>query len=1009
MQIAIRSYMRVALLGLFMTTLIAALALAAPAAQASFGPETFEAGTCVNHTCTYSSVEANRKEAFTQAAGHPPWGITKFVMKHSGNNTEGASVKRIRVDVPPGLAANPEAPQPKCSIEQFNSNPKLCPVGSEVGTTEMEAIAEPPLLPPLTLSLSGTVYNLDGRPAGLPLDFGIAVEPAGELVSPIRLFLEGHVDWSGDYHEYFEIDKVPHEATVNPILPVAAPVKVLMSKLNFNGRAGQGNFLTLPSVCSSTTTSHLELESWSKEIAATETHTPVGVEGCENVPFAPSTTVVPEAGAGSQPDAPDGATTVVQVPQKVKATEINTSDIQDARVTLPEGLTLNPAAAHGLEACSAAQIGIGTTNPVTCPAGSRVGSLAIETDLPPGTLTGSVFLGSPSGGPITDPPYTIYLDAESNVGVSVRLQGSVMPNLSSGRLEVTFVHNPQLPFSELRLTLNGGDHAPLANPLTCDQASTDFLFTPYTGEAPASGSTPFSPSGCPASPPFALAQSTADSSPNAGAYTNYTFNLSRADGNQYLGKLSTVLPAGLVGEIPSVTLCGQPQAQAGTCGEGSRIGTATAYVGAGNDPYPFTGPVFLTGPYAGAPFGLSILIHAAAGPFDLGNVVTHATINVDPHTGRVIATTTDLPTIFKGVPLRLRNISVAVNRSKFLLNPTNCGALSTDTLLTSTLGTTRGASSPFAVDNCSALPFKPNFSAATSASTNPTTVKANGASLRVNLLQGAHEANIRSIVASLPKQLPSRLTTLQKACPEATYASNPAACPAGSKVGSATATTPVLPTHLTGPAYLVSHGGAAFPDLDLLLEGDGVRVILNGSTKIKNGVTTSTFGSIPDVPVTSFVLDLPQGTNSALAVNGGAFCTQTLTMPTTITAQSGKVIKQNTNIAVSGCTGGKGKTRIKILSKRIARNKLVLRVQTFAPGRVSVKNPNLRTTYRKFAKAGKFTIKVPLSRKGIKGQRARKLKFKARVGFLPRSKAESISVAFANVGVKHTAKGKHKR
>ena len=139
----------------------------------------------------------------------------------------------------------------------------------------------------------------------------------------------------------------------------------------------------------------------------------------------------------------------------------------------------------------------------------------------------------------------------------------------------------------------------------------------------------------------------------------------------------------------------------------------------------------------------------------------------------------------------------------------------------------------------------------------------------MNLLQGAHEANIHSVVASLPKQLPSRLTTLQKACPEATYAANPFACPPGSKVGWATVTTPVLPGRLTGPAYLVSHGGAAFPDLDLLLEGDGVRVILNGNTQIKNGITTSTFGSIPDVPVTSFVLDLPQGPNSALAANGG--------------------------------------------------------------------------------------------------------------------------------------------
>jgi hypothetical protein len=1013
-QIAIGSLVRakVASLAAGGLALLCCALMAPAAAQAAFGPESFEAGTCVNNSCTYASVEANHKEAFTQAAGHPPWGITTFVMKHSGSNVEGASVRRIRVDVPPGLAANPEAPTPKCDKAQFEANPKGCPASSVVGSTEMEAIAEPLGIPLSLPALSGTVYNLNAPP-GLPLDFGIAVEPSGELVSPIRLFLEGHVEWAGDYHEFFVINNVPNEATVNALLPVKAPLKVLKSKLNFKGRAGQGNFLTLPSVCSSTTTSFLELESYAGDITHTETHTPVGVEGCDKVPFAepplsPSTTVEPEAGAGSAPDGADGATTVVRVPQQVKENQINVSDIRDARVTLPEGLTLNPAAAHGLEACSAAQIGIGTRNPVTCPAGSRVGSVAIETDLPPGTLTGSVFLGSPSGGPITDPPYTIYLDAESNVDVSVRLQGTVEPDPSTGRLTVTFANNPQLPFSELRLTLNGGDHAPLANPLTCDAASTDFFFTPYTGGAPASGSTPFSPSGCPASPPFVLAQSTATSAPDAGAYTNYTFNLARGDGNQYLGKISTTLPAGLVGAIPSVTLCEGAQAQAGTCTAASQIGSATASVGAGGDPYSFTGPVFLTGPYAGAPYGLSIPIRAAAGPFDLGNVVTHATINVDPHSSRVVVTTTDLPSIFKGVPLRLRDINVVVNRKTFLFNPTYCGPLSTDTGLSSTLGATQTLTSPFAVRNCSALPFKPNFSAATGASTNPTQLKANGASLRVNLLQGAHEANIKSVVAELPKSLPSRLTTLQKACVAATYEANPYSCPAASKVGSATVTTPVLPQPLKGPAYLVSHGGEAFPDLDLLLEGDGgIRVILESKTDIKGGITKSTFGSIPDVPVSSFVLDLPEGANSALTAVG-ALCTQTLAMPTTITAQSGAVIKQNTPIAVGGCTGhGKGKTRLKILSKKIKHNKLVLRVQTFAPGRVSVKNRNLRTTFKKFAKAGKFTIKVPLSRKGVNGQRAHKLKFKARVGFLPKSKAESISVLFTRVGFRHK-KHKHK-
>jgi hypothetical protein len=874
-----------------------------PVAQAGFGAASFEAGTCMETSCKYTS---NPSVFYTQAAGHPPWGITKFEINHSGSDVEGAPLKRIRVDVPPGLAADPQA-LPKCARAQFEADPGGCPAASQVGTTELEAAVEPVRGSGIAAALpklSGAVYNLEPSP-GLPLDFGIDVEPAGELVTPVHLLLEGHVDWSGDYHEYFEINNVPDEAEIKvlgELLPIKAPLTVLMSQLNFNGRAGQGNFLTLPSVCSSSTTSHLELESYAGEISRTETHTPVGVEGCDKVPFEPTATVTPEIAASDQPD---GATTVVEVPQNVGAGEINTSDIRDAHVALPEGLTLNPAAAHGLQACSAAQIAIGTTTPVTCPAGSRVGTVTIETDLPPGSLSGPVYLGSPGGGAITDPPFTIYLDAEaSSLGVSLRLQGSATPNPSTGRLEVTFANNPQLPFSALILSLNGGAHAPLANPLTCGSAPTESLFTPYTGAAAALSATPFTTTGCPAALPFSLAQSTPNSSPDAGAYTSYTFNLARSDGQQYLSQLTTVLPPGLVGAIPSVTLCGEPQAQAGACPAASQIGSATANVGAGSDPYPFTGPVYLTGPYNGAPYGLSIPINATAGPFSLGTVVTRASINVDPHTARVIATST-LPTIVKGIPLRLQDLSVAINRPSFLFNPTNCGPLASETTLTSTFGATQDLASPFQVGSCGALAFTPSFKAYSDAKTS----RAKGVSLQVDITQAAHQANIKSVFVSLPKQLPSRLTTLQKACPEATFAANPVSCrPLGAEVGNATVLTPVLPGRLTGSAYLVSHGGAAFPDLDLVLEGDGVHVILTGNTNIKKGITSSTFATVPDVPISSFALSLPVGPHSALAADG-SLCARRLVMPTTITAQSGAQIKQSTRISVTRCPKPKRRHR----------------------------------------------------------------------------------------------------
>ncbi len=964
------------------------LVLSVPAvADASFGvtEEHFEAGTCNNTTCTYASFEKNPSEAFTQAAGHPPWGITKFTLNHSGAKAEGSPLRRIRVDVPPGLAADPRA-LPACPVATFEKDPSECSSETVVGTTEMEAALEAiPGLPLLLPKLSGTVYNL-AAPAGLPLDFGIAVEPAGELVTPVHLFLQGHVSWaketalaargvpSGDYHEYFEINNVPDEAGI--LGGVKAPLIVLSSQLNFNGQAGQGNFLTLPSECSSSTISYLEVESYAGEISQTKTKTPIGASGCDAIPFKPTTSITP---AVSTTDEPDGVTVDVRAHQYVGASEINTSTIRDVQVKLPEGLTLDPPAANGLDACSPSQIAIGEAKAVTCPASSQIGTVAIETDLPPHSLTGNVYLGNPSGGPIKVPPFTVYLDAESAAGVSVRLQGSVQADSGSGRLTATFTENPALPFSDVILTLNGGPRAPLANPLVCETGHAESLFTPYTGLADALSSEPFAATGCPSPLPFSLSQTATVSSPNAGAHTNLTFKLTRAGGQQYLAHVKTTLPEGLLADIPAVTLCPEPQAGLGTCPSTSKIGTATATVGSGSEPYSFTGPAYLSGPYNGAPYGLSIPVPAAAGPFDFGSgpcdcVLTRASISVDPHTARV-SVAANIPTIVAGVPLRLRTLSVSVEKPNFMFNPTGCDPRAYETTITSTFGSTQTLSTPFLATNCAALPFKPSFTL----STNAHTSKLGGASLKATLTQRPHEANPRSVVVQLPKQLPSRLTTLQKACPEAVFAANPVDCrPLGSEVGRATVTTPVLPNKLTGSAYLVSHGGLSFPDLDLVLEGNNVTIELTGNTQIKNGVTSSTFAAIPDAPISSFTLELPVGPHSALTATAN-LCTAKLLAPTAIVGQNGAKLDQSTRISVGGCG-------VRILSKHVHAHTLVLRLRTLVAGRTSVSGKDLRTVHRSFRSAKTFTVAIPLSRAGLRALRHHKrLNVNARVAFRPSS------------------------
>src|ERR1700729_4377551 len=265
-----------------------------PAAQASFGVTDpgFEAGTCKTSTCTYKKIEEGWGEQFPQAAGPPPDGITSVELNFKENilkqrEPEG-SLKRLRVDVPPGLAANPQA-LPECSEAVFDKDE--CPGDTEVGKTELSVFVLA-----ADTTVTGEVYNLEPAP-GLPLEFGIHVDVIGVVNE--HILLEGHVDWSGDYHEYFEINNI------------SKSIPILKSKLIFNGNAGDGNFLTIPSICSTSTTSHVEVESYEGAISRAETHTPVGVDGCNNVPFDPKAEVNPEAAASDQPD---GATTVVKVP-----------------------------------------------------------------------------------------------------------------------------------------------------------------------------------------------------------------------------------------------------------------------------------------------------------------------------------------------------------------------------------------------------------------------------------------------------------------------------------------------------------------------------------------------------------------------------------------------------------------------------------------------------------------------------------------------------------------------
>jgi len=406
----------------------------------------------------------------------------------------------------------------------------------------------------------------------------------------------------------------------------------------------------------------------------------------------------------------------------------------------------------------------------------------------------------------------------------------------------------------------------------------------------------------------------------AGGFTPFSVTFSRHDREQDLSQISLTTPPGLLGMLSQVPLCGEPQAASGTCSPASRIGTTTAGAGAGSHPFYVSGPVYLTGPYKGAPFGLSVAVPAIAGPFNLGTVIVRAQIHVDPNTSQIVVTSDPLPQIIDGVPLRIQTVNVTVDRPGFMFNPTSCTEQSVAATITGLQGASAPVSSPFDVGGCANLPFKPVLSASTRAMT----TKVNGASLTVKVASAAGQANIASVHLQIPKALPSRLSTLQKACLDAQFAANPAGCPAGSIIGYAKAITPVLNVPLIGPAFLVSHGGAAFPDVEFVLQGQGVTIVLDGATEIKNGVTYSHFDTVPDAPISSFEAVLPQGPHSILgaylpAKAKGSFCGTSLNMPATITGQNGAIIKQTTKIGVMGCPKSKKASRARKAARRARR------------------------------------------------------------------------------------------
>ena len=816
-------------------------AVAAPAANAQFGivPGSFHAETVREFPPPPVPPDPPGVPVLEDRAGVAPDGaVVGFDLNRLPDlqppfmvPVPDGALKNVEVDLPPGLIGNPQA-VPTCTERELRAFPVGCPAASHIGQADVTVSLSP------DFPLPSPVYNMEtnGQHAAR---FGFVV--AGLAVVFINADL---VEVNGEYRIRTTIENV------SQLIPVLATDLTLWGVPADHNESGAPRvaFLRMPTKCAGPLTTLLRISSYTGDTDSDQATSASGVVGCEDVPFDPSVTVTPDTVQG---DTPTGLRVDIEVPQTDNPNEVASGHLDDAVVTLPAGMSISPGLATGLEGCTDAQLGDGNS-PAGCSNGSKIGTVEFDSPLLADPVAGEIFLGSPTA----SDPYRLFLVGHGP-GFTLKLRGSVAPDAQTGQLVATFANNPELPFTRFSLQFKGGPRAPLATPPSCGPATTTAALKPHSSATPVSTTSTFVVSGnCTGgfNPTFLAGAF----SPVAGDSGGFTMTVRRPDGDQTLGRISLTLPPGLTGRLASVPLCAAAQAASGACGAESRVGSTVVEAGAGSQPFPLAGAVYLTEGYGGAPLGLAIVVRAIAGPFDLGTVVVRAAVRVDQRDAHLEVVSDPLPTILQGIPLRLRTVGIDLDRPGFMLNPTGCGAKQ----ITATLGSTQGAqsvqTSPFAARGCSSLEFTPKMTVALTGRGKTKPGRRPG--LRVKLTQDPGEANTRSVDLRLPRRVALDPTDVEDVCtPEQFEAGN---CPAGARVGSASARTPLLANRLAGPVHLVAQPGS-IPGLGVTLEGQ-LRILLEGKTDLSGARVKNTFGSIPDVPIRQFNLNLAGGPGGIL-------------------------------------------------------------------------------------------------------------------------------------------------
>jgi hypothetical protein len=920
--------------------------------------------------------------AATLAGSHPYQQTTSFSFptREAGFLlTNDGYPRDFWIELPRGLGGDPAASPVLCTEAELTGE-KGCPPESQVGLADVTTS----IIGRGTNGISTTaLYNMVPPP-------GSVAELATD-VADVGLYAHVLADVRSDTDYGIETMSPDLLAlSTNPVFGVQAQVwgdpsapahdKIRQCRNPVEGKCPVGPqetaFLTTPADCPGhPLTYKVFADSWEKPFPAFEkvgalyegtdlAGNPVQNEGCGALGFEPTLAVTPTT---NLTDSPSGLDVTLHQPQNMKLDSRASSPLRDAAIRFPAGLTVNPAQASGLGACTQTQIGFKgevqegeeagrldfSKQPQSCPASAKIGTLEVTSPVlverdaahkvvqdPEGNpvaepLHGSVYIATPFANPFDSLIATYLVVEDPQTGIVAKLAGEGELDPKTGQLTTYFEENPELPLEDVKVHVFGGARGAFITPPICkpEGFTTESDLTPWsapegedafpessfqTAAAPGGGACPSSEAQMPNAPKF----SAGTENPTAGAYSPLLFKLSREDGTQRLGRIEGTLPLGLSAKLAGVAICSEAEIAKArsrekpnegakeqadpSCPASSQVGTATAAVGAGPTPYYTSGRVYLAGPYKGAPLSFVSIVPAVAGPFDLGTVVVRAAVFLDPASAQGRVVSDPLPQILDGIPLDLRSITVRTDRPNFTINPTSCAEKSFGGQAISALGAAAPLSERFQVGGCKSLPYKPKLTVNLYGPTH------RGAHPRLKSVFTAKpgEANSAAISFAFPKSEFIDQAHFRTICTRVQFAAGQ--CPAGSIYGHVRVTSPLVDYPLEGPLYLRS-STHQLPDVVLALHGPAYQPIfleLPGRVDSVHGGLRVRFESAPDAPLTKAVLTA-QGAGKGLFQNSTNICKGTHRATLKLDAQSGKVSDSQPKV-VAQCKGGKkGKKKTK--------------------------------------------------------------------------------------------------